>query len=182
MSESQLNCGNCGYKWMTRGEKYSLRCPQCGALLPDQSGGKGISSYVLIALIFVGLPVASYLLWAKMFAPEPLPAPPVTEPVDPMVSPPVTQQPMTVEPKTAEEPQSKPAPEVVSPKAPSPEELAAQDNRTASRKLSLVRPFLNRGDTATARKRLNEIIEKHPDSDAANEARSLLKTLESTRP
>jgi hypothetical protein len=179
MSESQLNCGNCGYSWMTRGKEYSLRCPQCGAILPDRSGGRGISSYVLIIVVFVIAPVGAYFAWPHFFPQRPLPAPPVAPSVEvvPAEAPPQAP-PAPPKPKPVEKPEVKPVPEVTPERQPSPADVAAKDNKTATRKLSLVKPFLKRGETETARRRLKEIIELHSETEAAEEARRMLEKLE----
>ena len=177
----QLNCGNCGYAWMPRGKEYSLRCPECGALLPDRSGGRGISSYVLIIFVFVVAPVGIYLLWPKLFGQPPLPpaaAPPV-EVIQPAANPAapavVPSDPKSAVPKVVDKPDPKPEP--TPEPQPTAAEVAAKDDKTAARKLALVKPFIKRGETATARKRLKEIIELHSETPAADEAREMLTKL-----
>ena len=175
----QLSCGNCGHKWMPRGKEYSLRCPAGGASLPEQSG-RNLSSFVLIALIFVIAPVGVYFAWPHFFPPQPLPQPPgpAQPPSVEVIPPEIPRQPApAADPKPVEKPDPKPEPPTPPAPKPSPEELAAADNKAAARKLNLVKPFLDRGDTATARKRLKEIIDPHPDTPSADEARKLLEKL-----
>jgi hypothetical protein len=180
MSEHQLSCPNCSYSWMPRGKEYSLRCPQCNAILPDTSGGKGIPSYVLIILAFVIVPAGLYLLWPTIFAPQPLPAPPVAaspvEVIPPVPATPAAAPVVPVDPKPAEKTETKPTVEVAPPQ-PTAEEIAERENKTAARKLSLVKPFVDRGENATARRRLKEIIDQHPETAAAKDARRMLEGL-----
>lgn len=165
---------------MPRGKEYSLRCPECGALLPDRSGGRGISSYVLIIFVFVIAPVGVYLLWPRLFGQQPLPpaaAPPVEviQPAANPVAPAAVPDPKPAVPKIDQKPEPKPEP-TPQPQL-TPAEIAAKDDKAAARKLALVKPFIKRGETATARKRLKEIIELHSETPAADEAREMLTKL-----
>lgn len=117
-----------------------------------------LAKLIALSLLgFIGWCVLSYVMTPA--APKPIPAQKNTAPVE--ASPPpvaVTQQ----EPATIETPKAEPV---------------TQNNREAeaARKLALVKPFLDRGDDATAKKRLKEIVDKFQGTTAATEAAEQLK-------
>ena len=59
---------------------------------------------------------------------------------------------------------------------------AIQDGkRLAESRLDIIRLFLARGQTEIAQRRLKELLELHPETDEAQEARQLLKTCGSSK-
>ena len=50
-----------------------------------------------------------------------------------------------------------------------------EGKRLAEGRLEMAKLFVSRGQTDIARRRLTELIEQHPETDEANEAKGLLK-------
>jgi len=85
--------------------------------------------------------------------------------------------------KTADKPKKKAdAPKTVAKKAEVAKKKSETDERTpeqqAASKLNLAKDILMDGKKDKAKVRLEEIVEKYPDTKAATEARELLKNLE----
>ncbi len=178
-------CALWPFVWITIATNQTYNCRTCGTR--TYASGAWLWVLRLAALAWVG--VVCLIIYAISQARQ-TPAPKIEEPrpVQSIRSEP-TEAPSAITPNA----------EPIQPVMPNePEATAAQGTETetktkpadtskvepdpqaaiASRKLSLAKPFLERGENKTAKKRLTEIVDQYPNTPAAVEAKQLLEKLD----